>query len=246
MQFFIFVLLICFLIFLFCLYLLANDDFVLLRKDVSTEKVFDMALVMSILSLLGARILYVIVNPNSGFLNPLVFIMFPYFPGLSLTGALIGALFAFFLFYAKYSKVPVGRLLDFFSISFLATLPVGLLGYLFLSWVDNEVKHAYIIGLIVVYIILLIVVLKFCLPALLSGKLKDGTICLIFLISFSTISFTENAIGRGGKNLLSGGIEDVALLLIFFVSLVFLFRQEKLLTKVKRLNFKNIAGLTKR
>ena len=145
MEFFIFILLICLLIFLGSLYLLANDDFVLLRHDVSMERVFDMGLVMSILSLLGARILYVVLNPSASFLNPLVFIMFPYFPGLSLTGALVGALFAFFLFYAKDAKAPRGRLLDFFSISFLATLPPGFLGFLLLSLGDKELKHFHII-----------------------------------------------------------------------------------------------------
>jgi len=244
-EFFIFVLLICLLIFLFSLYLLAKDDFVLLRHDVSMEQIFDKALTLALFSLLTARILYVALNPRPSFLNPLVFFGIPYFPGLSLTGALVGALFAFVLFYAKDSKAPKGRLLDFFSISFLATLPVGLLGYLFLSWADNEVKHAHIIGLIVVYIILFIVVLKFCLPALLSGKLKDGTIGIIFLISFSIISLIENAIDRGGKNLLNAGIEDFILFLIFFVSLVFLFRQEKLISRIKKLNLKTIVRLSK-
>jgi len=245
MEFFILVLLVCLLIFLASLFLLAGDDLVFLRRDISMERVFDMGLVMAILSLLGARILYVMLNPSSGFLNPLVFIMFPYFPGLSLTGALVGGLFAFFLFYAKDAKAPKGRLLDFFSISFLATLPPGFLGFLLLSLGDKEAKHFHIIGLIVVFIILLIVILKFSLPALLSGKLKDGTIGVIFLISFSIISLIENAIDRGGKNLLSGGIEDVALLLIFFVSLVFLFRQEKLISRIKKLNLKTIVKLSK-
>ena len=104
MGFFILVLLVCLLLFLGSLYFLASDDLVLLRKDTSLERVFDMALVMTFSSLLSARILYVVLNPGPGFLNPLVFFLFPYFPGLSLTGALIGALFAFFLFMPNTQK----------------------------------------------------------------------------------------------------------------------------------------------
>lgn len=238
MEFFIFVLLICLLLFLLSSYLLANDDFVLLRNDVSMEQIFDKALAMALFSWLTARILYVVLNPDPIFFNPLVFFGFPYFPGLSLTGGVVGALFAFFLFYAKDAKAPKGRLMDFFSIAFLATLPVGFLGYLFLSLADSEVKHPHIVGLIVTYIILLAVVLKFALPLLLSGKLKDGTISLIFLISFSIISLIENAIDRGGQKLFSTGIEDFILVLILIVSGVFLFRQEKLLTKIKKIKLK--------
>lgn len=224
MEFFIFVLIICLLLFLFALFLLANDDFVLLRQNVSMENIFDKALVVALSSWLGARILYIVLNPDPIFFNPLVFFWFPYFPGLSLTGAVVGALLA----------VPKGRILDFFSISFLSTLPIGFLGFLLLSLADNEVKHSHIIGLIVTYIILFIAILKFALPLLLSGKLKDGSIGLIFLVSFSIISLIENAIDRGGKNLFNGGIEDFTLVLILLIFAVFLFRQEKILSKVKK------------
>lgn len=125
MQFLILVLLFCFFIFLFALYLLTRDDFVFIRKDVSLEKVFNMAFTTFAASILGARILYVILNPSSNFFNPLVFLLFPYFPGLSLVGGVGGGVL-FLVFLCKYQKLPMGRLLDFFSISFLSALPMGI------------------------------------------------------------------------------------------------------------------------
>ena len=78
-----------------------------------------------------------------------------------------------------------------------------------------------------------------------SGRLKDGTIGLIFLICFDIISLVGNFIGRVG-NLLNLGLEDLILVIMLYASLVFLFRQEKLLTKFKKLNLKAIAKLKRK
>lgn len=229
MQFFIFVLLICFLIFLFCLYLLSHDDFVLLRKDISIERVFNIALITAGFSLLGARIFYILLNPSSNYLSPLVFLIFPYFPGLSLTGGIIGAFVCLLALAKKDAKMPIGRILDFFSISFLAVLPFGLVGYFLLgkSKILSFNEAAF-------YVVLFIVFLKFLLPKLLSGQFKEGTISLIFLISFSLISLVEHFIIRIGKTF-HFTIEDFILIFVFIASLVFLIIQEKLFTKLKKL-----------
>lgn len=231
MQFFIFVLLICFLIFLFCLYLLANDDFVLLRKDISIERVFNIAFLVAMCSLIGARVLFIVLNPSSNFLNPLVFFLFPYFPGLSLTGGVIGGLIVFLILTYKDSKIPKARLFDFFSISLLSTFALGFLGYFLLS--KSQLLSAHAISTIILYSILFIVFIKLLLPKLIAGDLKEGTVGLIFLICFSVVSMLENFIIRLGKTF-RFTIEDFVLIFVFIVSLVFLIIQEKLLTKVKK------------
>jgi hypothetical protein len=234
MQFLILVLLFCFFIFLFALYLLTRDDFVFIRKDVSLEKVFNMAFTTFAASILGARILYVILNPSSNFFNPLVFLLFPYFPGLSLVGGVGGGVL-FLVFLCKYQKLPMGRLLDFFSISFLSALPIGTIGYFLVS--RQNLFAILPISLILAYIILFFVFIKILLPLLLSGGLKDGTIGLIFLICFASISLVGNFIGRVG-NLLNLGLEELILTILLYTSLVFLFRQEKLLTRLKKFKLK--------
>ena len=231
MHFLVLVILFCFFIFLFSLYLLTRDDFVLIRKDVTLDKAFNITFITFAVSVLSSRILYIILNPSLDFLNPLVFLLFPYFPGLSLIGGVGGGVL-FLLILCKYQKLPMGRLLDFFSISFLSALPVGIIGY-FLLGRQNLFTIAPI-SLVLVYIVLFFAFIKILLPLLLSGRLKDGTIGLIFLICFSVISLVGNFIGRVG-NLLNLGLEDLILVIILYASLVFLFRQEKLLTKFRKL-----------
>lgn len=229
MQFFIFVLLLCFLIFLFCLYILARDDFVLLKKDVSMERVFNLAFGLGIGSLLVARILFVVLTQDGKFLNPLVFLAFPYFPGLSLIGGVVGGIAIFFLL--TRNKTPKARLFDFFSISCLSSLPFGFLGYFLLS---NQLLSVEPISIIILYLALFIFCIKILLPKLITGDLKEGTIGLIFLVSFSLISIIENFISRvGGKIYLS--VEDLILLMMLVASASVLIIQENLLVKIKKL-----------
>jgi hypothetical protein len=222
--------LLCFFVFLFSLYLLTRDDFVLIRKDVTVEKSFNIAFLAFTVSLLTSRILYVILNPSSDFLNPLVFLLFPYYPGLSLLGAVAGGVL-FLVITSKQLKLPMGRLIDYFSISFLSGLPIGIIGYFLLDG-QNLLKLGPII-LVLVYTILFFIFIKILLPGLLSGMLKDGTIGLIFLICFAVISLISGFVSRG-KNMFSLGLEDLILVIILYASLVFLFRQEKLLVKIKK------------
>lgn len=230
MHFLILVILLCFFIFLFSLYLLTRDDFVLIRKDVTLDMAFNMAFITFAVSVLSSRILYIILNPSLDFLNPLVFLLFPYYPGLSLVGGVAGGVL-FLLTFGKYQKLPMGRLLDFFSISFLSALPIGTIGYFWL--VGQNLFTIWQISLVLVYIVLFFVFIKILLPRLLSGRLKDGTIGLIFLISFASISLVVKFIGRV-DNLLNLGLEDLILVITLYASTVFLFRQEKLISKIKK------------
>ena len=234
MQFLILVILLCFFIFLFALYLLTRDDFVLIRKDATLDMTFNMAFITFAVSVLSSRILYITLNPSLDFLNPLVFLLFPYYPGLSLLGGAVGGVL-FLLLISKQQKFPMGRLLDFFSISFLSVLPIGTIGY-FLLGRQNLFTIAPI-SLVLVYTILFFIFIKILLPRFLSRRLKDGTIGLIFLICFAVISLVGNFIGRVG-NLLNLGLEDLILIIMLYASLVFLFRQEKLLTKIKKFKLK--------
>ena len=234
MHFLVLVILLCFFIFLFSIYLLTRDDFVLIRKDITVESAFNIAFITLVFSVLSSRILYIILNPSSDFLNPLVFLLFPYFPGLSLLGGVVGAVL-FLLFLCKHKKFPTGRLIDFFSISFLSALPIGTIGYFLLR--QQNLFTIAPISLVLVSIVLFFVFIKILLPHLLSGRLKDGTSGLIFLICFASISLVGNFIGRVG-NLLNLGLEELILTILLYTSLVFLFRQEKLLTRLKKFKLK--------
>ena len=179
MQFLIFVLLICFFIFLFPVFLLSRDDFVLMRKDVTTEKVFNITFMIFAVSIFSARIFYAFSNPSLNFLNPLVFFLFPYFPGLSLAGGVGGGVLLLALL-STYKRFPASRLFDIFSISLLCCFPFGILGYFLLS--AEFILSPRPIVLLLIHVAILIFFLRFILPRMLKGRFKDGTVGFLFLI----------------------------------------------------------------
>lgn len=237
MQFFILVLLICLFIFLYCIYLLAEDDFIFLRKDLTMERLFNIIFLGSLCSLFFGRLFYGLFHAKGILLNPLVFLLFPYFPGLSLLGGILGTGAVFlFLSTRKKNSLPLGRMSDFCSIAFLITLPIGFLGYFMLSEAGFPVIKAG--SLIIVYLVLFIIFLRFLLPRLLSGKFKEGTITFIFLICFSAVTFISNAFPRINFLNFFRNFENLILAAIFFIAIILLFKQENLLLKIKELRRK--------
>ena len=207
-------LLICLIIFIFTLYRLSRDDFVFLRRDIAIETVFNMAFLCAIIALLFARIFYAIFNPSEILFTVLGFIAFPYFPGFSLVGGILGGLL-FLISYGIYKKLPIGRFIDFFSIALLASISLGAFITFFIS--PQKIKP-YIALEFVLFFLLLIVFLKFILPFLSRGRLKDGSIGLLFLMFFSVISLAGNTLKFFAFNI---NRENVVLVLLFLISLLF-------------------------
>lgn len=210
--------------FLFLLYCFANDDFVLLRKNVSIEKVFNLAFLVLIAGLFSARLFYVILHFNKAFLNPLVFFLFPYFPGLSFIGGIIGGLL-FLLFYAKKNKLPAGRLADLFTLAFYCTLPFGL--------IINALVITRTFGLIDASI--LIVFALVCLggvKVLNKSVLKDGSISILMLLSLAIILFLSDLLKNLRKFSLQG--EYIIFFIFFFLLIAFFIRQEKVISRIKK------------
>lgn len=116
MQFFI-VILICFFIALFCIYLFAKDDLVFLRKNISLEYVFNTAFITFFVGLLTARIGFIILHPQWQ-----IIVLLSYFPGLSLGAGIIGAM-GYLFWVARKKKLPLAHICDIFALSFLLTFP---------------------------------------------------------------------------------------------------------------------------
>lgn len=231
MHFFIFVLLLSFFIFLFSLFSLANGDLPLLRKDISLEKIFNTAFIDSLISLFFARLVYGVFNATNILINPFIFLLFPYFPGLSLVGGIVGGTL-FLIMLAKIRNMPVGRLFDFFAVSFLSAMPVGFLGYFILSKI--KLFSPMPLFSLISYVVLLALFIKYFLPSLSKGNFKDGTVGLLFLICFSLISITANIISEFNGFYFFRKPENIALIIIFLSSVSLFIKQEKLFWKIRR------------
>lgn len=232
MQFFILVLLICLFIFLYCVYVLANDDFIFLRRDITMEKLFNTIFIGGLISLSTARLFYGFSAKNI-FANPLVFLLIPYFPGLSLLGSVVGiGIYILFLAKRQGNLLPLERISDFFSIAFLVSLPIGFVGFLMFSGKNISIIKPGIQA--VAYFILFLIFLKFFLPQLLNGKFKEGTITFLFLICFSMVSLISNAFPKTNILTYFKNFENIVLILIFILSLVFIINKEGLVGKFKK------------
>ena len=219
MYFLLFLSFLCFLAFLFSLYVMSHDDYVFLRKSISTEQVFNGAILNILIALFFARLFFVFLNPSFNFLNPLVFLLFPYFPGLSIVGGLIGGVVFLFLYFPKH-KMPANRLFDFFLFSFLSVLPIGFLALKL--W-----------GLFLIYSIIFLFFAKVFLPMQKRGEIKEGSLGFLVLISYSIVSLFFDIFSKIDKVLLFLSKEDFLLILIILVSLFYLNKQEKLIQKIK-------------
>ncbi|HSX40659.1 MAG TPA: prolipoprotein diacylglyceryl transferase family protein, partial [Candidatus Saccharimonadales bacterium] len=178
MHFFILVLLFCFLIFLFCLFEISREDFVFLRKSVTTERLFNLAFLTMLVGLFCARVAYVLFHPSTTFLNPLAFLLFPYFPGLSLSGGIVGVA-GFMYLYGGIKKLPVGRVSDFFSLCFLSALPFGSLLFFVLSGGKQNLILAGVTFF--VYLLLFLIFLFQLLPIHRLSKMKEGRMSFLSL-----------------------------------------------------------------
>lgn len=221
MGFFLIILVISFVFFLFRLYHVAKDDVVLVKKNISLEKIFDAAVFCALVSLLFSRIFYVAFNPDPAFLHPLVFFIIPYFPGLSLLGGVIGGVL-FLYYYGKRNNFPTGRVFDFFTVSLTFVLPIGLIGYFLLSGeysVGGMVK-------LVLFIIIAIAANLYLYPKASSLKIKDGSISILFIIFFSLTMLLTNAIDYSGINNFTNNKQNLFYMAFLVLGIILIIKQE--------------------
>lgn len=219
-----------FVVSLFCLYHVAREDFVLLRRNVSLEDMFNVAFVTFFAGIFFARLFYVVFNFAPGFLNPLVFFLIPYFPGLNLAGGVAGGVLVLIYFCMK-KKWPVKRIFDLIALSFLAGLPVGYVGSLFIS---TEISYFIHIFLPLIFFVAFMVAYLLAYPRLIRREIKPGMLGTSVIIVFSFVLLSINIISSldAGKQFLQ--IEDVIPLALFICSLVYFVKQDLFVIKVKK------------
>lgn len=221
MSFLFLVLFFCFFIFLYILYYHVKDDFMIARKDIAIDKIFNLAFLTSISTLFFARFFHVFFNPSLQFINPLIFFAFPYVPGLSIFGGLIGGSLFLYL-YGNFRKLPTGKIFDLFTISFASVLPVGyLINYLLLLGKTDLFYNIIAISSFAIFILLL----KIIYPFSEKGEVEDGSVGLIFLSIFSFVYFVFKLF-LNIKTFSFLDLENIVILLSIFVPLILLINSE--------------------
>ena len=171
------------LLFLYILYRLVKDDYIFIRKGISLEQSFDIAFITMWSSLFFSRVFYLLFHIYSGE-NFLFDFFSPGKGGFSLTGAIIGGTLAVYLI-GKHNKLPLGRLSDFLSLSFLYTLPL-----LFLSdaLIAKKPEVLFLFLNAAIYFVLLLFFAQFLYPKVITRTIKEGLLSILFLLLFSLIS----------------------------------------------------------
>lgn len=219
------ILLISLFIFLFTLFALSREDFVLFRRNVDMEKVFNIAFLTLGIGLFFARLVFVTLYFKPVYLNPLAFVLFPYFPGLSLAGGLLGASIGLAVL-LRGKKYPEGRLFDFFILSFTVALLAGICLQLLTSYVaTKQVVLPFIAELILGLIIFLLSLRVFK-----NHAMKEGSVGLV-LVFFLSLIFI-------GAAFLQKSVDMIPWVLVFLTSSVFFLRQERVSSFLKLLGKK--------
>lgn len=231
-------LILCFIIFLFCLYILSHDDYVFLRKNVSLEQIFNGAVLGFFVSIFFARLFYVLLNPNLKFLNPLDFFLFPYFPGLSIIGGVIGAALFLYLYFTKKKMptgkpcLPAGRIFDFFCFSGLVSASFGYLIAGIWNLLNKRIDFS-VFADFAVYFILLLLIIRFVLPVQRRGDFKDSSMGFLILFLFSLTLLITDIFSETEKVLFSFSKETFIYAAVFIFFLYLFNNQEKILQRIK-------------
>lgn len=222
------ILILCFVVFLYCVFAFAREDFILLRKNISLEHMFSTSFLTFFVGLFFARVFFVLGNFSAHYLNLLVFLVFIYFPGLSFAGAILGGLM-FLALFLKRKKMPFGRVFDIFSLSFIFSVYVGNLAVFIIDLFSKKIEFM-TAGLSVLFLF------GFILFSYLFANLKfrkDGS-CGYSIISFFALLDLISLIFQKGKaHLLAISLEEVLLLIVFVVMLGFFLKQEFFYSKKK-------------
>ncbi len=233
MYFEIIIFLISFVTVSFCLYVLIREDVIFIRKNISMEQVFNSVFASILPGFFIARILYIIFSFNVSYLNPYVFLAFPYYPGFSLFGGVIGVL-AFEFLYTARRKVPSLRFSDFYSISFLWGITITKLlvvGQAFLF------KRAFVPAegvILLLYFMFSLLFSTIALSLLRQGKLREGSVTLLFLATFSFLTFFSQLLSKNVGIFLGLESEGILAFILFLSSIVFFLHREQLALRVKK------------
>lgn len=206
---------------LFILYVLSKNDFVLLRKNISLAKIFDVIIISFLFSFFPSRIFYILDTFSFGLFKSLSFFHIFKFSGLSFLGFMIGIFFMVYLFF--HQKKASLRIFDIFALTFFPFFIFSL----FIIKLPGYFLFAQI-GLAVLLLIIFAVLIKFHK----NFTLSDGGVFFIFSFFVALINIGINFFTMR-KPLFSfiTFSQIVSIGIIIVVCVLFLFTQKKFFSK---------------
>ncbi len=172
---------------LFVLYVLSKNDFVLLRKNISLSRVFDVAFIAFAISFIPARLFFIFDTLQFDWIHPLQFFYIFKFSGLSFFGFILGmAAVLYFFFHQKKTMLRVYDIygLSLFPLFLLSTVSVLLPSY-----------YGYAQGVV---FLLLVAIFALLIKFHNNYTLRDGSVALlvVMLVCLHTLAllfFTQSA-----------------------------------------------------
>jgi len=211
------------LLFFFSVYIFSREDFLLIRKNVPVEQIFDFSFLGLVFVTLFARITFVLFHFSRIYLNPLIFFLFPYFPGLSLFGGVGGGLI-FLCVCTRDKRLPTARIFDIFSLSFLLTLPF----WYGIHAILNEISRRNYVSVIdITLCILYIVASIFLIQAFVKNKFPHGIPAVGSVIVIALVSLIQILLTMIFLHSRSISIESILWMLTLFGGVLFLITHRK-------------------
>jgi len=199
-----------FLVFIYSLYKLVKDDYVFIRKNISSEQVFDVAFTTTWIGLFSSRILSIILNHK---FDENIFLSFFSLSinDFSLVGLVLGGLGGLYLI-AKQKKYPTNNLTDFFASAFSLSLSVGFFSFAFFLK-EYELLFNFLNGIIYAFF-------SYYLLRYVKRKL------IVFMLFFSSISLVNLLLMQFIKRAGFITSENIIFLLLIIISLIISFRKK--------------------
>lgn len=221
MQFILEISLVSLFVFLYSIFVFAKDDFILLRKNITLEQLFNISFVVYVLGFLFARFVYVIEHVSPRYLDPLVLFLFPYFPGLSISGGILIGI-TYLLLILNKKRLPFFRVFDIFTISFIYAFCAGLPLFAVVELIlTGNIPYIPAIETVIYFILAVILTGLFV-----KNKVKDGSVGFLGISFFSLFFLLFSVHFSGGNIIFHFSPEDIILIFIWFFFFAMFFYQQ--------------------
>lgn len=173
--------------YLFCVYAFGKDDFVLYKKNIGLEQIYNFIFVQIFVGLIFARVFYILFHPSVRFINPLVFLAFPYVPGLSLAGGIIGGILSILLI-PRRKKAPKKRLIDLSAVAICITISIGFLVAFVFHLISKSKQMPIDLLFTFTFFVFFVILLRLFVRTI----VKEGSVGLLFIAVFSLLMISFN------------------------------------------------------